>query len=473
MSKSSSTRSRSSGNSSSKSVSSNDSESNVKKMKEKHKKTHKDLETLEEKHQQVLKMHVELRQKFDGIEIQFKENIKELNFYKNRVLASQIQPQNTITYDKQYLLKQIQSRHNLKRSRPNDDANFENVLAAHIESTPFTVFDPEFPSLPPLQEIRPTDMNIRKHNNSGSLSLSLTYDKHMSKSATTEPKASTNNQTQPLSNEAPSTSATANTRNDNIKNKVRAPSPIVSYNLNTKSAYARFSELLGHSNFEFDGPHGRCTYIRTRTRTDYDIIAAEAGLEHHRFTPREDRIINLILLHMCPSYDEKDVFDGINDLKLDITIHKVMKHETEKSKREKRSLNSWLVQLAPGSNVTALLKVKKLLGQSIIRFERRRNSGVIHCKNCQNFEHTANNCSHPFRCVNSKVTHSPGECPTDAVDATSTRNQPACVNCGGDDHPANFRGCLAYKALIKRKQERIQQQQQRQHEHPPAINTQV
>lgn len=91
----------------------------------------------------------------------------------------------------------------------------------------------------------------------------------------------------------------------------------------------------------------------------------------------------------------------------------------------------------------------------------RSTKMIVQCKNCQNFGHTANNCSRPFRCVKCKVIHRPGECPTDAKDASLPRNQPACVNCGGLDHPANFRGCPAYKDLIRRKQEKIQHQEKR------------
>lgn len=118
---------------------------NVKKLKEQHKKTRSDLETLEKKHEQVLNMNIELRQKFSSIEIQFKNAMKELMLYKNHVLPSDTQnscvtlnntqemdnnvtnTQNSIVCMEtdNLLMEQIQRRHNLKRPRPNIDGTID------------------------------------------------------------------------------------------------------------------------------------------------------------------------------------------------------------------------------------------------------------------------------------------------------------------------------------------------------------
>lgn len=58
-------------------------------------------------------------------------------------------------------------------------------------------------------------------------------------------------------------SAGTNTQNVPKANKVRPPPPIVCYDLDTKAAYVEFKSVLGHSNFDLDGPHGNSTYVRT------------------------------------------------------------------------------------------------------------------------------------------------------------------------------------------------------------------
>lgn len=146
--------------------------------------------------------------------------------------------------------------------------------------------------------------------------------------------------------------------------KVRSLPPIGCYNLDTKAAYKQL-ELLGHTNFELDGSHGDST----RKRDDYDIVVAaaeESQLDHHCYTPHEERITNILLFRMCPSYSAEDIISGINELELDINVHNFTKFESEKSQKEHPSRTIWLIQLSPGSDVTALFKTKKLLCQSNI-----------------------------------------------------------------------------------------------------------
>lgn len=290
----------------------------------------------------------------------------------------------------------------------------------------------------------------------GSLKRSAT----VSITAPSHSTSTSSNATSPINAQPPSATLKTNAV------KPTTPPPLVCFDLDCKAARSSFATLLGHTNFDLDGPRGNCTYVRTRCREDYDIIAAaieDSQLEHHRYTPFEDRVINVLLFKMDPSYSAKDIEEGINELELDIRIHKVMPFETDKATRTGKSLNIWLVQLEPNSDVQALLKIKRLLCHSNINFERRKNSGVIQCKNCQNFGHTAHNCSRMFRCVKCVVAHGPRQCPSD-VDRIDNqpKNPPACVNCGALDHPANFRGCPAYVQLIRRKQERTTQQRELQ-----------
>lgn len=443
-----------------------DSESMVNKLKEKNK---------------------DLRQKVDELEKQFKSAMQELHSYKviveaslNRPqennIASNIQPSNENMDTETSQAYEIYNRKLLKRVRPDEHnlAGDERVLENHSSSSflsnQFDVLantEEAYPPLPKKTYKMPnaTQSSIKTNIKPGSLTRTATKD-NSSKASSFNSNMSSANTKANHSQANTNVTAEINVQNKPKNSKVRPPPPIVCYNLDSKAAYTQFKNILGHCNFDLDGPHGNATYVRTRTRTDYDIIAAaaeESQLDHHRYTPHDQRITNVLLFRMCPSYSAEDITNGINELELDITIHNVMRFESEKSRMEHPSRVIWLIQLAPGSDVTALLKTRKLLCQTNINFERRKNNGIIQCKNCQHFGHTANNCSRPFRCVKCHLPHGPKECPTDAPNQSETpRKKPACVNCGGLDHPANFRGCPSYSALIRRKQTRILEHQKQQ-----------
>lgn len=269
----------------------------------------------------------------------------------------------------------------------------------------------------------------------------------------------------------PSAPATAYST-ENVKS--RTPPPIVAYDLDTKKGSQEFAKILGHTDFDINIKNSRCSQIKTRNRKDYDLIVsavANMNIEHHRYTPYEDRVINVVLRGVCTTFDVNDISDGIDNLNLDITLHNVQKYETEKSMRDGVDLRMWLIQLKAGSNVSELLRQKRFLCHNNVTFERRKQNDVMQCKNCQHFGHIARNCSRHFRCVKCCDSHSPGECPTDHLPRTdSNRRTPSCVNCG-QDHPANYRGCQAHIALIKAKQARKQEIRERQHFQQRSANT--
>lgn len=270
---------------------------------------------------------------------------------------------------------------------------------------------------------------------------------------------------QPSQQQLPAGPITSENATKSIGPSAATSPPIVAYDIDTKKFFAEFKQLLGHSNFDIDTKNSRCSHIRTRNRKDYDAIVEAINnmqIEHHRYTPFEDRITNVILHRMCPTFDKEDIREGIENLKLNIQIHNIQKHETEKSIREQRDLNMWLIQLKPGSNVAELLQQRRFLCQSNIIFERRKHTGVVQCKNCQHFRHTAKNCSRRFRCVKCTEEHRPGECPIDIFPRDDpNRKKPTCVNCG-KDHPASYRGCKTHIDLIQLKQERVKQIREQQ-----------
>lgn len=364
-------------------------------------------------------------------------------------------------------------RNNLKRSRKDTDSlclqafssNGARQILDDADKIEPCVQDSssinrDFPALPTkLPSLANSHNQFKRSIISPATRNTFTTTATVHQSSSAQPKAGTSTSAKTLK------SSDSSAPTNNALPNLRTPPPIVAYDIDTKKVFAEFKKLLGHSNFDIDTKNSRCSHIRTRNRKDYDGVVeaiANMQLEHHRYTPYEDRIINVLLHRMCPTFDKEDIKEGIENLNLNIQIHSIQKHETERSIREQRDLNMWLIQLKPGSNVVELLQQRRFLCQSNIFFERRKQSGVIQCKNCQHFGHTARNCSRRFRCVKCIEEHCPGECPNDIVPREDVnRKKPTCVNCG-KDHPASYRGCKTHVELIKLKQERAKELKEQQ-----------
>lgn len=242
--------------------------------------------------------------------------------------------------------------------------------------------------------------------------------------------------------------------------KTRKPPPIVVNDLDCKKLAETLTPIIGSAAFVFRRINKTVTHVITKTLNDFKATRTalqNSVTKHHTFTPKEEQLINIVLRHVDSTYDAVDVQSSITDLQLDIKISKIMKLPTMHN-------NLWLIQLEPGSDAKQLLQQKYLLNQTVV-FEYKKKNGVAQCKNCQQFGHSARNCSHSYRCVKCKEEHEPKMCPRTLTPTLAVNTPPSCVNCKANDHPANFRGCPVYAAIIQRKQQQtttIHPSQQRQ-----------
>lgn len=92
-----------------------------------------------------------------------------------------------------------------------------------------------------------------------------------------------------------------------------------------------------------------------------------------------------------------------------------------------------------------VFNVKTIDGLSGIKIETPRNKGIPgQCHRCQMYGHSARNCHARPRCVKCIGDHETVNCPrpkkAEIANGAPT-SPPACVNCGTEGHPANYRGC--------------------------------
>lgn len=270
--------------------------------------------------------------------------------------------------------------------------------------------------------------------------------------------------------------------------KTKMP-PINVYNLNVKSATEAIKSKMAGS-FTIKNVNKNLTLIYTESVEDHTSCLAvlkELGNHSYTYTPDELKPINLLLRGIHRTYDENEVVEQLKQLKLSNNDSKVVnafKYNTIKSKKENRDLMLYMVQFSPMTKIQDVMKTKFFMNQKI-EWEIMKKHEIIQCKRCQRYGHSAKNCAMPYRCVKCTENHLPGECLLKKCDEVmphskeneesniASKTEPSCVNCGQSGHPANYRNCPMYKNIMRRKQERINDQRIQQEQRNRYISNHV
>jgi len=91
-------------------------------------------------------------------------------------------------------------------------------------------------------------------------------------------------------------------------------------------------------------------------------------------------------------------------------------------------------------NIQKIYEISAIRGMKVEVTPYRKTKLLPQCKNCQSWGHTKAYCHKDPRCVKCAGHHN-------TVSCTKTRETPPkCYNCG-ENHPANYRGCIVAKEL--------------------------
>jgi len=127
--------------------------------------------------------------------------------------------------------------------------------------------------------------------------------------------------------------------------------------------------------------------------------------------------------------------------------------------RDKKPQPMFRVELEPELTKTVgihpIYHLKYLLYRRIVVEEPHKRKTVLQCTNCQEFGHSKNYCKLPAVCVICGKLHTTKQCQLDK----SKPELKTCSNCG-ENHTANYRGCVVYKELRKKltPRQRVEQQ---------------
>lgn len=141
--------------------------------------------------------------------------------------------------------------------------------------------------------------------------------------------------------------------------------------------------------------------------------------------------------------------------------------------RQKIAQPMFRIELEPekGKGKHPIYDLKYLLYRRIVVEEPHKRNGPTQCFNCQEFGHTRGYCQLKPTCVSCGSLHKSEVCPNNKTDP----QQRKCANCG-ENHTANYRGCVVYsneqKKFIPKQnsQQKLLNIQQKHRGYPPVVN---
>lgn len=158
----------------------------------------------------------------------------------------------------------------------------------------------------------------------------------------------------------------------------------------------------------------------------------ENSVKYHTYQNPNDKPLCVVIKNLPLSLTEEEVKAEL--IRTNLPVTKV----TRLLNREKKPYPICAIELTRNEKANDIFKLERILHSIVIIENRRKPRDLPQCYRCQRFGHTKNYCALDPRCVKCEGNHLTTLC------TKQSDLPPKCVNCG-QDHPANFRGCLYYQ----------------------------
>lgn len=192
--------------------------------------------------------------------------------------------------------------------------------------------------------------------------------------------------------------------------------------------------------------------LMTKSTSAYRTVVKYLDIKKkmfHTYQLKQERAYRVVvknLHHTTPPHEIKTAIEKEG--------HNVRNVMNVRSRISKQPMSIFFVDLEPKANNSDVYKIK-YIGNAVIKIEAPlKSNDIVQCQRCQGHGHTRKYCRYTPFCVKCGLNHLSSECKKDKKDP------PKCVNCQGE-HPANYRGCTAYKSLLQ-----LRSQQKRQNIRP-------
>lgn len=135
-------------------------------------------------------------------------------------------------------------------------------------------------------------------------------------------------------------------------------------------------------------------------------------------------------------------------------------------------LNTFTISFDHSDKIEKIYEIKVIANSRVTVEPTPANSPLspIQCTRCQSFNHSANFCFYPPRCVKCSGEHLSSQC-----EKPKYLNDPICANCG-KNHPASYRGCIVAKTVAEQRRELFKKIEEKRaartgQQVPPAATT--
>lgn len=227
--------------------------------------------------------------------------------------------------------------------------------------------------------------------------------------------------------------------------KINKPPPIMLYGINNISKLKEvIDQVLEQSQYSFKIVTKNQLRVTTDTVANYKKLMAvvrERKLIGHTFTPKSERPYRIVIKNLHPSTPIEAIKEAIKETGNEVASEII----NARHGQTKTPLSTWFVNLVPGVNNDKVKNIKYIYHTCVSIEDPKRKKTIPQCKRCQQYGHTKNYCLRPYRCVKCAESHNTMDCPK------KDRKEPAkCALCLGD-HAANYKGCVVFKEIQKRK----------------------
>lgn len=170
-----------------------------------------------------------------------------------------------------------------------------------------------------------------------------------------------------------------------------------------------------------------CTEIETYR----SLIATvrENGLIGHTFNRKDLKRYRIVIRNLHHTTTHSEIRDAIKSTENEVSGEII----NARYGPEKMPTSTFFVNILPNQNNKKVKEIQYIYNQSVVIEDPRKKKTMLQCQRCQQYGHSKNYCTRPYRCVKCAESHKRSEC------SKTDRNTPAqCALCLGP-HPANFK----------------------------------
>lgn len=230
--------------------------------------------------------------------------------------------------------------------------------------------------------------------------------------------------------------------------KTSAPPPIMVSGITDYYKFVTQIKECAKDDFSIKLINNGIHKLNTKNSNDYRIITEKLNklnISWYSYENKQSRPIRVMVKNLHRSCDPELI---VSDLKAQ--GFKATEAVRKLKWKTKEPLDMFLLTFDSSEDVSKIHNIKYILA-SVVKIESVKRPNIIpQCKKCQAFGHTKNYCSRAPRCVKCAGKHSTESC------TKHDKQQPKCCNCG-ENHPANYRGCVVAKELQTIRNKTIQQ----------------